>query len=150
VTACAAERGTESDDLKSLLFVQALRSGIAVRLKAWGTSMAPAICPGDIITAERADPAEIAPGDILVLAPEARLVVHRLVRIVEFSAHSYLILRGDAMPQDDPPAHVSQLLGRVCGIERRPRLAQRGAQVISRMFRNTVQRLAFARNAPGR
>jgi len=149
VSSGLAERWMESENLKPLLFTKALRSGITVRLKAWGSSMAPAIRPGDVLTLEPADPATLAPGDIVLVSRDEIFVVHRLVQIIELSARPHLILRGDAMPQDDPPVHFSHLLGKVCAIERRPRLARRSAQIVSRLFKNAVERLAFASNSAG-
>jgi hypothetical protein len=50
-----------------------------------------------------------------------RFFVHRLVATCRDGDCFSWITRGDAMPQNDPPAAASELLGRVAGISRASR-----------------------------
>jgi hypothetical protein len=47
-----------------------------------------------------------------------RFFVHRLVERQQAQDGVSLITRGDAMPDNDPPAATSELLGRVTGVRR--------------------------------
>ena len=50
-----------------------------VRLRVFGTSMVPAVLPGDQILIQRATLEEILPGEIAVFLRAGRLFVHRVV-----------------------------------------------------------------------
>lgn len=132
------------------LVSEAVRTAGRVRLRVSGTSMVPAMRPGDLITVERADTAQIAPGEIVVFALSGRLVVHRVTGITAIpgSAKSggnegdaLLQTRGDCARRNDPMVRGSELLGRVTQIERgslrmQPRTTLGTAQqVISRLLR---------------
>ncbi|MBZ5500719.1 MAG: S24 family peptidase [Acidobacteriia bacterium] len=94
-----------------------------VRLRVSGTSMAPSILPGDLISVQRARWGEIAPGEIVMFSQRERLFVHRVVarRVVssvDGPEEPCLITRGDRLGHEDPPVFPSQLLGRVVSIQR--------------------------------
>jgi signal peptidase I len=90
-----------------------------VQLPATGTSMVPAIHPGDLLWVRRVDPGEISAGDIVVYARQERLIVHRVVSIrASSSREPYLITRGDRLVQDDARVLWSELLGLVTSLER--------------------------------
>lgn len=99
-----------------MLAAEMLRSHGTVHLKAWGTSMLPALWPGDLLTIHRVAHAEVAPGDIVLVVRDGRFFVHRLVEVQRGQDCSSWITRGDAMPDNDPPAAGFELLGRVAGI----------------------------------
>jgi len=108
----------DQEDLKLKLLTKALRSGVAVRLKAYGTSMLPTLWPGDVLGIQRCIPSEIASGDIVLVAGDGRFLIHRIVDILTGRGCLRLVLRGDAMPHNDSPVHVSLLLGKVFWVER--------------------------------
>lgn len=110
------------EDLKLAMVTSALHSGITVRLKAWGTSMLPSLWPGDVLTIQSAGRASVAPGDIVLAVRNEHFFIHRLVKIVDLPRCSQVILRGDAMPHNDPPSQASEVLGRVCRIQRKHRI----------------------------
>jgi signal peptidase I len=101
-----------------------------VRLLVSGTSMVPAMRPGDLITVESADLLRITLGEIVVFKREGRLVAHRVTAIFaapaqltdgnarEQLSHTRLITRGDRARHDDSAISSSELLGRVTQIER--------------------------------
>lgn len=89
-----------------------------VRLRVSGTSMAPAIRPGDLLSVRGAKLEEISPGEIVVFAREGRLIAHRLVAKTESTGESYLVTRGDRTRRNDSPVSSGELVGRVTSIER--------------------------------
>jgi hypothetical protein len=106
------------EDPKLALAAEMLRCHGTVRLKAWGTSMLPAVWPGDLLTIQSAGYDEVVPGDIVLVLRNKRFFIHRLVQRRRVQDCLSWITRGDAMPHNDPPAAESELLGRVSGIRR--------------------------------
>jgi signal peptidase len=109
------------EDIKLDLASEALGRGGEVRIRAQGTSMLPAVWPGDLLTIEGAPYEQIAPGDIVLARRDNRFFIHRLIERRQDRGGVLWITRGDAVPQNDPPALASQLLGRVTGIRRAQR-----------------------------
>jgi hypothetical protein len=105
------------EEAKLGLATEILRSGGAIRLKAWGTSMLPSLWPGDLLTIQGRGYDEAVPGEIVLVLRDNRLFVHRLVEKRNQNPPS-CITRGDAMLHNDPPAVASGLLGCVVGIHR--------------------------------
>ena len=101
------------------LVAESVRVCGGVRLPAVGTSMVPAIHPGDVLSIRPVDPKEVSLGDIVVYAREQVLVVHRIVRTSAGSSEPYLVTRGDRLLRDDGPILPGELLGRVASIERK-------------------------------
>jgi hypothetical protein len=98
------------------LAAEMLRGRGTVHLTAWGTSMLPSVWPGDFLTIQGAAHDEVVPGDIVLVLRDNRLFVHRLIEMRISQGCDSLITRGDAMPDNDPPAAASELLGRVANI----------------------------------
>ena len=101
------------DQIGCELIADALRAGAETRVRVMGTSMLPALWPGDILVI-RAGAAAPAIGDIVLFLRYRRLFAHRVVRITE----SEVITRGDALPDRDPPVRASEVLGVVVRIIR--------------------------------
>jgi hypothetical protein len=102
---------------------EVLRTFGEVRLRVFGTSMAPSILPGDFISVQRAALQDISLGEVVLFSRGDRLFLHRVVnRNVPNSAdipfESCLITRGDRLCHDDPPICSVELLGRVVSIQR--------------------------------
>jgi len=89
------------------------RSG-EVRLKLNGTSMLPAMWPGDMVVVQRCALAELRPGQIALCRSEGTVTVHRIKRVFR----DHLIMRGDSLPCFDPPVNESGLVGQVVSIFR--------------------------------
>ena len=105
---------------------EVIRTFGVVRLRVFGTSMAPAILPGDLVSIERASLNEISTGDVVLFQQRGRFFVHRVVdckRAAAAGTHeeACLITRGDRLRNDDPPVNSSELLGRVVSLERNHR-----------------------------
>jgi signal peptidase I len=92
-----------------------------VQLKVAGASMVPVLWPGDLVTVERCDPAELEPDAIIVFRQKEKLVIHRLMR----RAGDGFIARGDARPCCDDPVTSAEIIGRVGSIVRDGRTVSR-------------------------
>lgn len=106
------------EDPKLGLATEMLRCHGTVYLKAWGTSMLPSVWPGDLLTIQSVAHDEIFPGDIVLVLRNNRFFVHRLVERRDSKDCASWITRGDAVPQNDPPAATCEMLGRVGSIRR--------------------------------
>ena len=100
---------------------QSLAAFGQVRVRAFGSSMAPALLPGDLISIQRADISEIAVGEVVMYAREARIFVHRVVSRKSGADGSFLVTRGDRLGYDDSPVSSAELLGHAVGLERNGR-----------------------------
>jgi hypothetical protein len=96
-----------------------LARGYAVRFRAGGGSMAPAIGDGDVITVTPIAAANLIPGRVIVYRDRHRIFAHRIVHIADRRARcEHLIVRGDAVRDCDPPVAPSQVLGEVTAVAR--------------------------------
>ncbi len=89
-----------------------------VRLRALGTSMVPAILPGDLISIQRASISRISPGEIVLFERDGRIFAHRVIGSAGSPDRPQLITRGDRLCYNDPPVSAAELLGRVTSIAR--------------------------------
>ena len=85
-----------------------------LRFRATGSSMLPAIAPGDILTFRIATPGDLVPGRVLLMQHEDRLVAHRLLS----HQQGMLTTMGDSLRAPDAPLRMSQLLGVLEGQQR--------------------------------
>ena len=96
-----------------------LAQGYAVRFRAGGDSMRPAIGDGDVITVRPVAPARLTPGRVIVYRDRDRVFAHRIVAVSRDPlAGGLLVVRGDAVAEDDPPVAPSQVLGEVVAVSR--------------------------------
>ncbi len=100
--------------VKRNLVAEVARSFGQVRLKVTGTSMLPAVWPGDILTVSRRNAAELLPGQIVLCFRDQEFVAHRLTGKIG----DRLITRGDSLNYDDPPFREDEILGQVVSILR--------------------------------
>ena len=78
-----------------------------LRFRAMGSSMLPAIAPGDILTFRTATPGELVPGQVVLVQGDGRLVAHRLLS----HAQGLLTTMGDSLRVADAPLRSDRLLG---------------------------------------
>jgi signal peptidase len=100
------------------LVAGSLRAGHEVRVRVAGSSMVPALWPGDELLVRALPLAEPSRGDLLLFVRDGRLCTHRLVDMLDQAGGARLITRGDAALQCDPPVAPSEILGRVALIMR--------------------------------
>lgn len=96
-----------------------IRTLQVVWLPTKGTSMVPAIHPGDLLCVKRVDLGEVSRGDVIVYARQGRLIVHRVVVTrTDPSCEPFLITRGDRSLKNDVDVLSSELVGLVIMLER--------------------------------
>lgn len=104
-----------------------LREGKPVRLRAYGSSMVPAIHPGDTLTIEPARQPDIERGDVVLFSQRGQLVAHRVINLDPITT------RGDAFSASDASIDAEGLLGRVTRVEKQ-RFARLG-RIARRIYR---------------
>jgi len=111
------------ENASKALVEDVVRSFGEVRLRINGTSMVPAMLPGDLVSVRRASLDQISAGEVVLVLQNGQLFVHRVVARIVLSApgnpeEPCLITQGDRLRHDDPPVSSRELLGRVVSIER--------------------------------
>lgn len=104
------------------LLSEVLRLSGTARIRVFGSSMLPAILPGDILIIGRAKLDSAIPGDIVFFKRDDRLFVHRLIGKQDRKGIPCLVTAGDSLAENDPPVLPRELLGRVTSIVRGQRL----------------------------
>jgi Peptidase S24-like len=99
-----------------------LRTRAQIKLRAQGTSMIPAIWPGDILTVASAQSRFPEVGEVALIKVGKSVRAHRVVRAEHDGG---LLTRGDALLHYDPYAARDNVLGTV--IERNGKLLRRRA-----------------------
>lgn len=94
------------------LVAEALRVSGRLHLRVSGTSMLPAVWPGDLLTIQPAVIDTLPVGALILYSRERRLWVHRVVG----AAPHGLTTRGDALSREDPVVYPEQILGRVTSV----------------------------------
>jgi len=87
-------------------------------LSAAGTSMVPAIWPGDALVVERTTSSKVALGDIVLFSNPHRFVAHRVIEENGDAGTGRVLTRGDAMATADAPIRPGEILGKVSCIVR--------------------------------
>jgi signal peptidase I len=124
--------------LKLDLAAEVLASFGEARLPVSGSSMFPAMWPGDLLEVRR--PAEpIQTGDVVLFERHGRLVVHR---VVGQTGH-HLITRGDRVRHPDAPVPASDILGHVTAIKRRGRRINPRLTPLQRIVSSVLRRTEF-------
>lgn len=96
--------------------------------------MLPAIAPGDVLDFQACTADDVAPGQVLLLWHDQRLVAHRLVACNPDA----LLTRGDALVAPDVPILASNVLGVLVQ-------QQRGGQTLHTGGRHWLRRQRAAR-----
>jgi len=124
---------------RGALIAGLLRDERPTRFTAFGTSMLPAICPGDSITVEPISASQARVGDVVLFDSRGYLVAHRVV------SRAPLTTRGDALPLPDPHIEADDVLGRVTRVEGslRRRLVARTRWQLSKMVRSAIDRVGL-------
>lgn len=95
-----------------------LKGGHAVRFRADGSSMRPAINDGDALIVEPVDPAMVKAGDILLFRHEQRLIAHRVINTHQENGTAVAFaVRGDASAEPESLVKAEDVLGRVTQTE---------------------------------
>jgi signal peptidase I len=100
------------------LVADVARNHGTVQLKVSGTSMIPAIFPGDLITVQWRNPEELRTGEVILFKRSGGLRAHRIVQI----GREFLVTRGDALRSNDGAILHGEIVGRVESVLRNGRL----------------------------
>ena len=100
------------------LAAEVLRRFGEIRFIARGSSMIPAIYPGDLLTVRTHRIADARSGQIVLCLREGRFWAHRVMRKWRDGNRFLFSTRGDALAHEDPSLDESQLLGSVTSIVR--------------------------------
>jgi hypothetical protein len=119
------EAGVESRDrIACELVAESLRAGHDVQVRVAGSSMVPALWPGDALIVRAVSPTELSRGDLLLFARDGRLCTHRLIAKLD-----------DTSLKCDPPMSSDQILGSVVSVSRDgrdvPVVSSRRAKMLS-------------------
>jgi signal peptidase I len=103
---------------KLMLFEDILKSGLSLRVKVTGTSMASFLMGGEILTIRKVPSSSLRIGDLIFFKTHACLpVIHRIVR-KDFNNNLFAFqTKGDALQGMDDPVYEHDIIGKVCGIE---------------------------------
>ncbi len=124
------------------LAAEVLESFGELRLRVTGSSMLPAIRPGDVLLIRRGGFRTARVGDVVLFQRHRRFFAHR---VVSRTAHN-LVTQGDGIGACDSPVAGSELLGRVHGVVRRGRCVPVSSEVTfaGRIAARLVRRSALA------
>ena len=96
------------------MFVELLHKLEIASVCVNGSSMLPAIRPGDVLTVNRCAIDDFAPGEVAVFTRDGRLFAHRVLVV----GSEQLITKGDSLPRQDAPVEARHLLGRAESVTR--------------------------------
>ncbi len=99
-----------------------LASGTAIQVSANGYSMYPTIKPGGTIVITKTD--RPVPGDIIVISKGGKMVVHRLIKIIEEDKDIQFVARGDSNRFPDPPMAIENIVGQVAYFPNKPDIGE--------------------------
>lgn len=117
-------------------------SGIA-RVRVFGTSMFPAVLPGDVLIVHRKGMGQILPGDIVVFKCDDRLFAHRVVGLTDQNGAPCVVTSGDSLREVDRPVFAHELLGRVTSIVRGPRQISPQVTLFQKLISNLLRNSDF-------
>jgi signal peptidase I len=101
------------------LATKALASFGRLDLRVGGTSMLPAIRPGDVVAFQALDAEDVSnPGDIVLFRRGGSLVAHRVVA----RTRAGLLTQGDSLGAPDPEVAHVDVIGRGVGLKRNGRV----------------------------
>lgn len=100
-------------------FGEILRSGLSLRVKVTGRSMAPFLKGGEIVTIKQVPVSALRIGDLIFFDTQGVLVLHRIVRkkLSDSGVHIFQT-RGDGLMAFDEEILGGSVLGKVSRIER--------------------------------
>jgi len=126
-----------------------LREGQAVRFRAAGLSMEPAIRDGDDLTVAPVALGSVRRGDVLLYRSGGRLMAHRVIGRTR-GPEGVFRVRADAPGWEEERVRRRDVLGRVVAVERRARpVPLRGplARGVASLARRVRHRLSASRTA---
>jgi signal peptidase len=102
------------DMAKRDLTIEGIRRFGEAQLRVTGTSMLPAVWPGDVIVVRRKRVTDLAVGQVALCYRNGSFLAHRVVA----RSPNAIITSGDSLPYDDPQFCDTEVLGEVTSILR--------------------------------
>jgi signal peptidase I len=100
------------------LYEEILNSGLSLRIRATGRSMAPFLKGGEILTIKKGPDSSFHIGDLIFFKTRyGSLLLHRIIR-KKYKDMVILQTKGDAVLGADEPVSENDILGKVCIIEK--------------------------------
>ncbi len=96
---------------------EVLQSSGVLRLGVTGSSMLPALWPGDIVTLVRMA-GEPRVGEIILFQRDGQFVIHRIIRVALAAGQTQITTRGDCMSDEDSAIPALEVLGRAVRVRR--------------------------------
>ena len=93
------------------LFSEVIERFGSATMVAWGSSMLPAIWPGDELLVSKADPSTIMPGMVVVIIRQGKTVAHRVVRTWSEGQEWRCQTQGDSLPHPEEPCGSGEIVG---------------------------------------
>ena len=108
------------------LFEDVLNKGPSLRVKVTGMSMRPFLRGGEIVTIRKVPHFSLKTGDLILFKDSRDFpVIHRIIKKKKSSGNKKTFqTKGDAVILSDEPVTYSQILGKVCKIEKKGLKAQ--------------------------
>ena len=103
------------DFSKNELAAEAIRCFGELCLRVTGSSMLPALRPGDVLLIRHCTIEESRLGDIILYIRRRRLFAHRVIS----RSAARLVTQGDSIAEPDPSVTANELLGKVVRVMRR-------------------------------
>ena len=101
------------------LAAEILRQGGSFQFRAHGSSMAPFIRGGDLLTVAPVEPAALQSGDVILFrAHQGRIITHRVLQKSVQDGEWTLLTQGDARLAPDGPVPGKRVLARVVRVQR--------------------------------
>jgi hypothetical protein len=108
-----------------------LEEGLAVRFRASGDSMHPALRDGDILIVEPVSAGRVRRGNVVLAQLKRGLTAHRVVAVTrDGDGRRWFTTRGDGVQECDAPFGPSSLLGIVTTADRNGRLIPIGSTAL--------------------
>lgn len=98
---------------------EVLQSGVNMRIRVTGRSMAPFLKGGEVVTIKKVPCSDLRRGDLIFFETSGgSLLLHRLVKKSRAGEGYLFQTRGDGLRSFDNPVHGEKVFGKVCRIER--------------------------------
>jgi signal peptidase I len=102
------------------LFEDILNTGLDLRVRATGKSMVPFLKGEEVVTLKKVSPSSLHIGDLIFFRDRyGSLILHRIIRKRKSGDKAYLETKGDALIAFDEPVLADDVLGKVCGVEKK-------------------------------
>ena len=124
------------------LYEEILHSGLSLRIRATGRSMAPFLNGVEILTIKKVPDSSFHIGDLIFFKTRyGSLLLHRIIR-KQYKDMVIFQTKGDALLSMDEPAYESDILGKVCKIESNSDGKRKYIDMESSLWRNINYLLA--------